>query len=393
MKMKVKRSWLFAAAVLIGCLCAAPALPHLFSAHERTVKIENADGGLEEGWKQVVEIPAWISPAGETLLRSATVTLWVEKDWFSVRRNEANGELEWQVVLARRIAGEQPIVKVGQPTGLDLSYGEYFLRENVGRVRVLREKKDEYSPAWPKPEIEEQASSSNGWATWPEKSTKIEGRRHNDWRWAFSGLPSGKYDVWLRLEHKDLHKKKPYGFESGPKPPRMFFGDMFAVDEGDLFYAERSLAEVSEKALARQRLVEHFSEQPAPPIDASEWLNSPVNSLDGFRDKVVLLDFWGTWCTPCVANLPKVQALYEKYNDRGFVVIGVHSSQGNDGVATFLEKKREITFPIAIDTGKTFESYGIEGVPAYFLIDKSGKCPWGFSTSPPSDEEIEKLLK
>jgi thiol-disulfide isomerase/thioredoxin len=115
-------------------------------------------------------------------------------------------------------------------------------------------------------------------------------------------------------------------------------------------------------------------------------------SLDTFHGKVVLLDFWGTWCGPCVANLPKVQALHEKYKDRGLIVIGVHSEQGGEDVPAFL-KKQPLSFPIAIDTGETVKSYGIESWPTYFLIDKSGKCPSGFSSSPPSGKQIEELLR
>ena len=61
-------------------------------------------------------------------------------------------------------------------------------------------------------------------------------------------------------------------------------------------------------------------------------------------------------------------------------------------MSEFLEK-RGISFPIAVDTGKTFESYGIEGVPAYFLIDKSGVCQLGFLSDIPKIEEIENLLR
>ena len=90
-------------------------------------------------------------------------------------------------------------------------------------------------------------------------------------------------------------------------------------------------------------------------------------------------------------NLPKVQALREKYKDLGLIVIGVHSESGAEDVPAFLEKQ-PLSFPIAIDTGGTAKSYGVEGLPAYFLIDKSGKCSSGSSNHPPSAKQIEELL-
>jgi len=80
------------------------------------------------------------------------------------------------------------------------------------------------------------------------------------------------------------------------------------------------------------------------------------------QGKVVLLDFWGVWCGPCVKKLPATQALYEKYQDEGLVVLGIHSAQQSDDLESFLDAK-ELTFPIVVDTGKTAESYGVEAWP------------------------------
>jgi thiol-disulfide isomerase/thioredoxin len=115
-------------------------------------------------------------------------------------------------------------------------------------------------------------------------------------------------------------------------------------------------------------------------------------SLEKLRGKVVLIDFWGTWCGPCVKKLPALEALHKKYRDRGLVVIGVHSEQAGDLVAEFLDKE-PLSFPIAVDTGDTAKSYAVDSWPTYFLIDKAGKAQWGFSSSLPREAEIEKLLR
>jgi thiol-disulfide isomerase/thioredoxin len=211
--------------------------------------------------------------------------------------------------------------------------------------------------------------------------------------WVATGLMNDRADVWLRVERKEL-LSHGYGFQGGPTiPARSFFGDHQAIDEGDLFVATRSTAEAAEEALAMLKLRETLGKKPAPAIIASKWFHAaePV-TIESLRGKVVLLDFWGTWCGPCVKKLPAVEAIHKKYAERGLVVIGVHSEQGADSVGEFLEKE-PLSFPIAVDTGKTAKSYGVNSWPTYFLIDKSGKSKWGFSANLPSEAQIEELLR
>ncbi len=386
-------SWFRPAMIVVGCVCLGLASAFPTRAEDKEIEIRNAEGGLHDGWEQVIEIPAFKTPAGETVLRPAKLTLWAEQDWLSVRRNDADGAVEWQVALAHLVQGTVPVVDVDTGiAGLDLRYGTYFIRENIEWLRVLRQRKNSESAPWPKLSLQEPLRHNFGSAFWREKSVEMKGWRHNDWCWVTSGLPGDRYDIWLRLERIGLNDRGNR-FEAGPRPVLVVYGDKQAMDEGDLFYAKRSLAEFADKALALQKLRKQFAQDPAPPIVASEWHNSSeASSLEKFRGNVVLLDFWGTWCGPCVANLPKVQALHEKYKDRGLIVIGVHSRQGRADVPAFL-KRQSLSFPIAIDTGATAEGYGIESWPTYFLIDKSGKSPWGFSSALPSDEEIEKMLR
>ena len=106
---------------------------------------------------------------------------------------------------------------------------------------------------------------------------------------------------------------------------------------------------------------------------------------------MVLLDFWATWCGPCIKKMPEVEQLYGKYHDRGFVVIGIHSARGDETAEEFV-KNAKVTFPIALDNGKTHESFAIEAVPTYILVDKKGKVARSPSHNPPTTEEIERLL-
>jgi thiol-disulfide isomerase/thioredoxin len=103
-------------------------------------------------------------------------------------------------------------------------------------------------------------------------------------------------------------------------------------------------------------------------------------SIEGLKGKVVVLDVWATWCAPCVAEMPKMKALYSRYKDQGVEFIGVSLDQpedegGLDKLKEFVAKN-EIPWPQCYD-GKTWESplveeLGIRGIPAVFLIDADG---------------------
>jgi thiol-disulfide isomerase/thioredoxin len=93
--------------------------------------------------------------------------------------------------------------------------------------------------------------------------------------------------------------------------------------------------------------------------------------------KVVLVDFWATWCGPCVAEIPRVRELYDRYHDRGFEVIGISLDDDADAVAAFAAK-REIPWPIIHDRrgddGRQplAERYGIAAIPTMILVGRDG---------------------
>jgi len=97
-------------------------------------------------------------------------------------------------------------------------------------------------------------------------------------------------------------------------------------------------------------------------------------TLKDLRGKVVLLNFWATWCPPCRKEMPDLEALYLKFKDKdqGFVVLAI-SDEDAAKVSPFLAE-RDITYPVLLDPGrKVNEQFQIEGIPKSFVYDRSGK--------------------
>ncbi len=113
---------------------------------------------------------------------------------------------------------------------------------------------------------------------------------------------------------------------------------------------------------------------PAPEITAAQWLNSSkAESLEDFRGKVVLVDFWGTWCGPCIRMLPEIRRLHDEYAERGLVVVGVHSTKDAEKAAEYVESNR-LDWPIAVDEDKqTEKAFCVRNWPTCYLIDRQGK--------------------
>lgn len=94
-------------------------------------------------------------------------------------------------------------------------------------------------------------------------------------------------------------------------------------------------------------------------------------SLTQQKGKVVLLDFWATWCPPCRAATPKLIEFYNKYKDQGFLVLGIGLDERN--AVTQYAQEQKIPYPILFDDKTVSKNYGIQSIPTFFLIDRKGK--------------------
>jgi thiol-disulfide isomerase/thioredoxin len=134
--------------------------------------------------------------------------------------------------------------------------------------------------------------------------------------------------------------------------------------------------------------------RPAPELAVSDLSGKPL-TWSAMKGRVVLVDFWATWCTPCRKSMPELQALHDKYADRGFSVVGVSIDDGKTAgkVKKFVASKK-ITYPIAIDSEKAgaWERFRVKAVPAAFLVDQEGRIVAQWTGIPADVGELEKKL-
>ena len=117
--------------------------------------------------------------------------------------------------------------------------------------------------------------------------------------------------------------------------------------------------------------------------------------LSSYRGKIVLLDFWATWCVPCREETPHFVELQRKYGDRGLQVIGVSMDDSPDPVRAFYRQFR-MNYPVVMGTADVGAAYGgVLGLPIAFLVDREGRIyakHMGATDAAVFENEIRKLL-
>jgi cytochrome c biogenesis protein CcmG, thiol:disulfide interchange protein DsbE len=109
----------------------------------------------------------------------------------------------------------------------------------------------------------------------------------------------------------------------------------------------------------------------APVFQGSTIEGTPIGS-ETLEGQVVLLDFWASWCPPCVASLPGLEGLHQRFGTRGVLVLGVNEDDvGPEPIAAFL-KMRQVTFPSIIDSGVIARQFGVRRFPTTYLLDGKG---------------------
>jgi thiol-disulfide isomerase/thioredoxin len=110
---------------------------------------------------------------------------------------------------------------------------------------------------------------------------------------------------------------------------------------------------------------------PAPELSLQN-VNGKTESLINYRDKVVLVNNWATWCPPCKAEIPTLEAYYKTHNEEGFVIIGIEAGESQNDVFQFVQGAN-ITYPIWFDLkNASLQAFRSPNLPNSFVIDRKG---------------------
>ncbi len=148
----------------------------------------------------------------------------------------------------------------------------------------------------------------------------------------------------------------------------------------------------------------------APEIIISKWIDQKPTTLASLRGRVVLLDFWASWCAPCIAAFPRLSEWHEKYKDKGLVILGITKYYGQAegqsvdeeyefGFLQRFKRMHRLPYGIAVaNNDDTHRDYGIAGIPTAIIIDRRGVVRHiGTGVGGPNErlvaETLEKLME
>ena len=135
--------------------------------------------------------------------------------------------------------------------------------------------------------------------------------------------------------------------------------------------------------------------QPAPNFQLQN-LDGQSISLSDFKGKPVLLNFWATWCGPCVYEMPYLQEVYDEWSGQGLMLLAINGGEGSSTVKGFMQS-HNLSLPVLLDNkGKVAQKYNILGIPTTFFIDEKGiiqeKIIGAFQSKEQIENRLDKIL-
>jgi thiol-disulfide isomerase/thioredoxin len=338
-----------------------------------SLRAADEGGGLPEGWNRVVAMPERLwGPAGRYRIA-------VEGGWLQVRRETSDGQIDWHVVLARASDPTPPVVtEPGLPpegrARFEVSYreGRYFIREDLNVLRAVREPKPAEPASWPAIAVPGEQLSRMGWgrSAGPPPLDAFQGYVE-PWFLYASGPGGKRLDCWIRLTPSALAKREGNGVSvSNGGLIQSFGGQNRVYDDGSMLLAVRS-SEAEARAVTNVAIGAKAPRFAVKTLDGKE-----LAALDDYRGKYVLLDFWATWCSPCVAEMPVIQEIQATFGgDDRFVLISLSLDHEIEAARRFV-KDRGLGWVqgfVGDEAGEhVLEDYGADTIPATFLIGPDG---------------------
>jgi thiol-disulfide isomerase/thioredoxin len=126
----------------------------------------------------------------------------------------------------------------------------------------------------------------------------------------------------------------------------------------------------------------------APEVTAGTWINADSFKLSDHKDKIVIVEFWATWCPPCRTSIPHLKTLYNEYKDKGVVLVSL-SQEPADTINEF-NKKAGMNWIIGAESSAG-SAYGVTGIPAAFIV-ADGKIVWNGHPMDGLDAKVKELV-
>ena len=149
----------------------------------------------------------------------------------------------------------------------------------------------------------------------------------------------------------------------------------------------------TDKGAALSKEVAANQKPSAPLFTLPELRGDNEVSLASYRGKAVVLNFWASWCGPCKDEAPLLESAYQRYKDKGVVVVGVDAQDFDVDAERFVDRAG-ITYPVLRDKhGSTLGHYGVTGFPETWFIDRQGRLVGEHIAGPLTKESLEQNIR